>query len=122
MTMDLSDDFYLAWLARECRFQASVHWAPRTRLGYRVYRRVIVSPFDEPALNLWLATKGGHGRVLRDKEQIERVIALLRPVSKHVFHQDGLKKMLQVLNVPSTKRQTYSGIVSILEILDSLQE
>ena len=116
---DLSDDFYLAWLARECRFQASVHWAPRTRLGYRVYRRVIVSPSDEPALNLWLAHKGVHGRVIRDKGQIQRVIELLRPVSNHVAHQNGLKRMLRILNVPPTKSQTYAGIVSILEILDS---
>jgi len=120
--MDLSDEFYLAWLARECRFQASVHWAPRTRLGYRVYRRVIVSPIDEPALNLWLATKGVHGRVLRDKSQIRLIIELLRPVATHVAHAQGLKKMLQVLNVPSTKSQTYEGITSILEILDSVQE
>ena len=116
---DLNDDFFLGWLARECRFQASVHWAQRTRLGYRVYRRVIVSPSDEPALNLWLAHKGVHGRVLRDKEQIQRIIELLRPVSDHVSHQNGLKKMLQVLNVPSTRSQTNAGIVSILEILDS---
>ena len=117
--MDLNDEFYLAWLARECRFQASVHWAPRTRLGYR---RVIVSPIDEPALNLWLATKGVHGRVLRDKSQIRLIIELLRPVAIHVAHAQGLKKMLRVLDVPSTKSQTYNGIISILEILDSIQE
>ena len=86
----MNDDFFLAWLARECRFQASIHFAPRTRIGYRIVRRIIVSPKDEAELNMWLSTKGITARIIKDKEQIMKVIRLLAYVKQYVKDINGI--------------------------------
>ena len=113
----MNDDFFLAWLARECRFQASVHFAPRTRIGYRIARRVIVSPQDEPELNMWLSTQGITARVIKDKEQIMMLIRLLTPIKQYVKDTDGMLKMLRLLEV-NKRRATYQDIIDAIELID----
>jgi hypothetical protein len=112
------DDFFLGWLARECRFEASVHFAPRTRIGYRIARRVKVSPKDEPSLNMWLSTKGITARIIKDKEQILKLIVLLRPVSKHVRDLKGMNRMLGFLDI-NRRRLTYDTLTEAITLLDS---
>ena len=114
----MNDDFFLGWLARECRFEASVHFAPRTRIGYRIARRIKVSRKDEPALNMWLSTKGITARIIKDKEQIMRVIVLLRPVSKHVKDLQGINRMLRFLDI-NRRRLTYDTLTEAISLLDS---
>ena len=65
----MNDDFFLGWLAREVRFQVGIHFRQRQYLGYTVYRRVLTTKKDEPAMNMWLAEKGVHGRVLKNAER-----------------------------------------------------
>jgi len=113
----MNDDFFLAWLARECRFQASVHFAPRTRIGYRIARRVIVSPQDEPELNMWLSTQGITARVIKDKEQIMMLIRLLTPIKQYVKDTDGMLKMLRLLEV-NKRRATYQDIIDAIELIE----
>jgi hypothetical protein len=115
----MDDGFYLGWFARECRFQASVHYAPKNRLGYRLHRRVIVSPKDEPALNLWLAHHGVHGRILKERQQIEKVMELLTPVRDHVVDMSGWMRMLLILDEEKGRKLTYGKIRRIIDTLDS---
>ena len=75
--MDKSDDFFLGWLARDARFQASVHFSPKNKIGYTIHRKVYTSMEDEPALNMWLSTQGVYGRVLRDVKQIRTLLKIL---------------------------------------------
>lgn len=113
----MNDDFFLAWLARECRFQASVHFAPRTRIGYRIVRRVIVTPQDEPELNMWLSTQGVTARVVKDKEQIMRIIRLLTPVKQYVKDTDGMLRIVKLLEV-NKRRATYRDIIEAIELIE----
>ena len=113
----MNDDFFLGWLARECRFEASVHFAPRTRIGYRIARRIKVSRKDEPALNMWLSTKGITARIIKDKEQIMKVIVLLRPVSKHVKDLEGMNRMLRFLDI-NRRRLTHDTLIEAISLLD----
>ena len=111
------DSFYLGWLARECRFQASVHYAPRTKIGYRLARRVIVSPKDEPKLNLWLASKGIHTRIIKKREQIQQLIRLLTPIKECVKDIQGMARILKILDMK--KRQlTYQDIIDTIILLE----
>jgi len=111
------DSFFLAWLARECRFQASVHYAPRTRIGYRIARRVIVSPKDEPQLNMWLVTKGITARVIKNKEQIKLLIRLLMPVKEHVKDIQGMGRMLKIIDM-NKRRVTHQDILDTIILLE----
>lgn len=111
------ESFFLGWLARECRFQASVHYAPRTRIGYRIARRVIVSPKDEPKLNMWLVEKGITARVIKNKEQIKLLIRLLVPVKEYVKDIQGMGRMLKILEMK--KRQlTHQDILDTIVLLE----
>ena len=111
------DSFFLAWLARECRFQASVHYAPRTRIGYRIARRVIVSPKDEPQLNMWLVTKGITARVIKNKDQIKLLIRLLMPVKEHVKDIQGMGRMLKIIDM-NKRRVTQQDILDTIILLE----
>lgn len=108
--MDRSDDFFLGWLARDTRFQASIHFSPKRRLGYKVHRKVYTSMTDEAALNLWLASKGVHGRVLRDKEQIQKVLSLLAPVWEAVKDRGNLQKLLLTMDAPTARKLDHADI------------
>ena len=119
MDMDKSDDFFLAWLARDARFQASVHFAPKTKLGYRVHRKVYTSMEDEPHLNMWLAHKGIHGRVLRDIKQIRKVLALLEPVWGAVKDRANLDSLLLTMNTSTARKMTFPELESLIQKLDS---
>jgi len=119
MDMDRHDDFFLAWLARDARFQASIHFAPKTKLGYTVHRKVYASMNDEPKLNLWLASQGVHGRVLRDVKQIRKVLALLEPVWEAVKDGDNLQKLLLTMDVTSARKMDHEEMKSIISQLDS---
>lgn len=119
MDMDRHDDFYLAWLARDARFQASIHFAPKTKLGYTVHRKVYTSMQDEPRLNLWLASQGIHGRVLRDVKQIRKVLALLEPVWEVVKDGNNLQKLLLTMNVTSARKIGHEEMRAIISELDS---
>ena len=111
------DTFFLAWLARECRFQASVHYAPRTRIGYRIARRVIVSPKDEPHLNMWLAGKGVTARIIKNKKQIEHIIRMLTPVNQYVKDIEGMGRMLKILDL-NKRRATHQDILDAIILLE----
>ena len=116
--MDRHDDFFLAWLARDARFQASVHFAPKTKLGYTVHRKVYTSMQDEPQLNMWLSTKGINGRVLRDVSQIREVINLLEPVWDAVKDRNNLQNLLTTMDVATARKMAHPEMVSIIENLD----
>jgi len=111
------DSFFLAWLARECRFQASVHYAPRTRIGYRIARRVIVSPKDEPQLNMWLSSKGITARVIKNKDQIKSLIRLLMPVKQYVKDIQGMGRMLKIIDM-NKRRVTHQDILDTIILLE----
>lgn len=111
------DSFFLAWLARECRFQLSVHFAPQTRIGYRVERRVLVSRKDEPALNLWLVSQGINARILKDPELIRAVIRILTPVKQYVYDIDNMLKMIRLMDYKG-RTPTYEEIAEIIELID----
>ena len=113
----MNDDFFLGWLARECRFQASVHFAPRTRIGYRIARRVIVTPKDEPQLNIWLSTQGITARVVKDKEQIMQIIRILAPIKQYVKDVNGMSKMLKLLEV-NKRRASHQDILDAIELIE----
>tara|TARA_Y100001938_G_C7940174_1_gene353899 strand:+ start:345 stop:701 length:357 start_codon:yes stop_codon:yes gene_type:complete len=118
----MDDSFYLGWLARECRFQASIHRAPRLKLGYKLHRKVIVSPKDEPKLNLWLATQGVHGRILKSKEQIELVMKILTPVRELVADKSGWVKMCVVLDEQNTRYLAYDDIIRISNLFEKASQ
>lgn len=111
------DSFFLAWLARECRFQASVHYAPRTRIGYRIARRVIVSPKDEAKLNIWLASKDVTARVIKNKKQIKLIIRLLAPVKEYVKDIQGMERMLKIIEI-NKRRVTHQDILDAIILLE----
>tara|TARA_R110000765_G_scaffold103866_1_gene193545 strand:+ start:1486 stop:1830 length:345 start_codon:yes stop_codon:yes gene_type:complete len=111
------DTFFLAWLARECRFQASVHYAPRTRIGYRIARRVIVSPKDEPKLNMWLASKGINTRIIKNQEQIQHIIRLLATVKQYVKDIEGMSRMLKIIEL-NKRRLTHQDILDAIILLE----
>ena len=94
------DDFYLAWLARECRFSVSIHFAQRNLLGYRLVRIITVTPQREPAMMEWLAGKDIHTRIIKDPDVQRRLLRLLRPVSKHVRDRDRMVLLLSVIAIP----------------------
>ncbi|MAA64973.1 MAG: hypothetical protein CL581_09395 [Alteromonadaceae bacterium] len=111
------DAFFLGFLARECRFQLSVHFAPKTRIGYRVERRVLVSMKDEPALNMWLSTKGINSRIIKKPERIWVLIRLLMPVKEHVKDLDNMNKMVQLMDYKG-RAPTHEEIEKIIGMID----
>tara|TARA_R100000152_G_C6774565_1_gene202419 strand:- start:814 stop:1176 length:363 start_codon:yes stop_codon:yes gene_type:complete len=119
MDMDRHDDFYLAWLARDARFQASIHFAPKTKLGYTVHRKVYTSKHDEPALNLWLATQGIHGRVLRDVKQIRQLLRLLEPVWDAVKDRHNLQRLRITMDATSARKISHNEMMALIHELDS---
>lgn len=120
MVMDRHDDFFLGWLARDARFQASVHFAPKTKLGYTIHRKVYTSMNDEPELNLWMASQGVHGRVLRDIKQIRRVIDLLEPVWSAVKDRDNLERLLTTMEASTARKMGHTEMEQIISRLDYL--
>lgn len=112
------DSFFLGWLARECRFQISVHFAPNTRIGYRVERRALVSRKDAPALNMWLATQGINTRILKDPKLIRALILLLHPVKQHIHDLDNMLKMLRLMDYKG-RTPTHQSIQDIIELMDN---
>ena len=120
MVMDRHDDFFLGWLARDARFQASVHFAPKTKLGYTIHRKVYTSMNDEPELNLWMASQGVHGRGLRDIKQIHRVIDLLEPVWSAVKDRDNLERLLTTMEASTARKMGHTEMEQIISRLDYL--
>jgi len=118
--MDRHDDFFLAWLARDVRFQASIHFSPKRKLGYKVHRKVYTSMEDEPLLNLWLATEGVHGRVLRDKEQIQKILSLLAPVWEAVKDRNNLQKLLLTMDAPTARKMNHADISELMRQFDTI--
>lgn len=116
----MDDAFFLGWLARECRFQLSVHFSPATRVGYRVERRVLVSPKDEPALNMWLATQGVTARIIKDPERIRDVIRILTPVKQHVKDIDNMLKMIRLMDYKG-RAPTHEDILKVVEMIDGVR-
>ena len=119
MVLDRHDDFFLGWLARDARFQASVHFAPKTKLGYTIHRKVYTSMKDEPQLNLWLSSQGVHGRVLRDTKQIRRLIGLLEPIWDAVKDRDNLQSLLTTMDATSARKMTHPEMLDVIRVLDS---
>ena len=111
------DAFFLGWLARDCRFQISVHFAPKTRIGYRVARRVLVSKKDEPALNMWLSTKGINARILKDPNLIRQLIRILAPVKEHVADITNMRKMIRLMDYKG-RAPTHAQIEDIIRMID----
>ncbi len=111
------DSFFLGWLARECRFQLSVHFAPKTRIGYRVARRVLVSRKDEPALNMWLSTKGINARILKDPALIQQLIRILAPVRQHVADIDNMLKMIRLMEYKK-RNPKHADIEEVIRMID----
>jgi|10_taG_2_1085330.scaffolds.fasta_scaffold162899_2 hypothetical protein len=118
--MRMNDDFFLGWLAREVRFQVGIHFRQRQYLGYTVYRRVLTTKKDEPAMNMWLAEKGVYGRVLKNAEQIARLIEILSPAREYIVDQNGLANYLRVADVKN-RFLTHEGLLEVLHILESCE-
>ena len=118
--MDLSDDFFLGWLARDARFQASVHFAPKCRLGYTVHRKVYASMNEAPRLAMWLRDKGINGRVLRDTQEINRLLSLLGPVWEVVKDRDNLERLMLTMNTTSMRKMRHGEMCELIHSLDSL--
>ena len=115
------DSFFLGWFARECRFQLSVHFAPNTRIGYRVARRVLVSRKDEPALNMWLSTKGINARIIKDIDLIREVIRILAPVKQYVADKDNMLKMIRLMQYKH-RNPKHESIEDIIAMIDGESE
>lgn len=95
-----SDDFYLAWLARECRFRYTIHFAPKTLLGYSPIRRATVTPREEPDLQAWLATHGINHRIISDRDELRTLVRLLSPVRELVKDIQNMDRLTKSLNKP----------------------
>ena len=95
-----SDDFYLAWLARECRFRYTIHFAPKTLLGYTPVRRAIVTPRAEPDLQAWLAKHDINHRIISDRDELRRLVRLLSPVRDLVKDIQNMDRLTNSLNKP----------------------
>lgn len=117
--MDRSDDFYLAWLARDVRFQCSVHFSPKHKLGYSIYRKVYTSKDDCPPLNLWLTERGIHGRILRNREQIRKLLTILEPVWDCVKDRENLERLNITMRATTPRKITHDEILPIIHALDS---
>ena len=113
----MNDDFFLGWLARECRFESSVHFAPRTKVGYRIARRIKITPKDEPLLNMWLVSKGINCRIIKNKDDILMVVKLLQPVMKYVKDWRGLNQMMKILDVRK-RGLTYSEVMQTIILIE----
>ena len=118
--MDLSDDFFMGWLARDARFQASVHFAPKCRLGYTVHRKVYASMDEAPRLTMWLREKGINGRVLRDRDEISRLLSLLGPVWEVVKDRDSLERLMLTMDATSMRKMKHDEMCELIQTLDSL--
>ena len=118
--MDRHDDFFLAWLARDARFQAGIHFSPKRKLVYKLHRKVYTSMEDEPELNLWLAAKGVHGRVLKDTEQIQKVLSLLAPVWEAVKDRDNLQKLLLTMDAPTARKMNHADISELMRQFEEI--
>jgi hypothetical protein len=75
---------------------------------------------DEPELNLWLATKGVHGRVLRDKEQIQKVLSLLAPVWEAVKDGGNLQKLLITMDAPTARKMNHGDISELMRQFEEI--
>jgi len=95
-----SDDFYLAWLARECRFHHTIHFTPKALLGYSPIRRAIVTPCAEPDLQAWLATHDINHRIIKDRDELRRLVRLLSPVRESVKDLSNMDRLTKSLNNP----------------------
>lgn len=95
-----SDDFYLAWLAREARFTCVIRFAPERPLGYRPLRHVVVSIRPEPELQAWLKTKGIENRFVGNAIGIRKILHLLAPVSDFVKDRKGMEKITKMVTKP----------------------
>tara|TARA_S200000501_G_scaffold332489_1_gene335228 strand:+ start:2391 stop:2624 length:234 start_codon:yes stop_codon:yes gene_type:complete len=74
---------------------------------------------DEPELNMWLASQGVHGRVLRDKTQIRQVLSLLEPVWDAVKDRGNLENLILTMSTSTARKMAYPEIKSIIQVLDS---
>jgi len=75
---------------------------------------------DEPELNLWLATKGVHGRVLRNKEQIQKVLSLLAPVWEAVKDRGNLQKLLVAMDAPTARKMNHGDIADLVRQFEEI--
>jgi len=73
---------------------------------------------DEPKLNLWLASKGVHGRILRDVNQIRTVISLLEPVWDAVKDRDNLEGLLATMKATSARKMAHPEMRALIVELD----
>jgi len=78
---------------------------------------VIVTPKDEPQLNMWLSTQGITARVVKDKEQIMQIIRILAPIKQYVKDVNGMSKMLKLLEV-NKRRASHQDILDAIELIE----
>jgi len=81
---------------------------------------VYTSMEDEPELNLWLATKGVHGRVLRDTKQIQKVLSLLAPVWDAVKDRGNLQKLLLTMDAQTARKMNHSDITDLVRQFEEI--
>ena len=96
----MHDDFYLAWLARDCRFHCTIYFTPQALLGYSPVRRAIVTSTHEPELQEWLATKNIEHRCIRDRHELRRLLRLLSPVRERVKDRKNMENLIEMLDKP----------------------
>jgi len=75
---------------------------------------------DEAVLKLWLSSKGVHGRVLRDKAQIQRVLSLLAPVWEAVKDRDNLQKLLLTMDAPTARKLNHFDISELVRQFEEI--
>ena len=118
------DSFFLAWLARECRFQCTIHFDPKALLGYSPIRRAVVSPRREPQLQAWLATKGVKHRYITDLDEIRLLLRLLSPVREQVKDLESMDRLTKMLTKPlrGLTHEELFEVFLVFSPLVSLQE
>jgi len=94
------DSFFLAWLARECRFRCTIHFTPKALLGYSPVRKAIVTPTPEPELQAWLAMQGIEHRIIGDRSELRRLLRLLSPVREQVKDKENMDRLTKHLDKP----------------------
>ena len=67
-----------------------------------------------------MASKGVHGRVLRDIKQIHRVIDLLEPVWSAVKDRDNLERLLTTMEASTARKMGHTEMEQIISRLDYL--
>ena len=75
---------------------------------------------EAPRLTMWLREKGINGRVLRDRDEISRLLSLLGPVWEVVKDRDNLERLMLTMDATSMRKMKHDEMCELIQTLDSL--